>query len=167
MKQLIVANSVKYVIVDDKDFEKLLKYKWFTNNGDTHIYRTLFGGNYRKKTRSIANDIFNTIGVKYDHKDRNPYNCIKENLRLSTSSLNGANREGWGKVGYKGVTKSHRKYMARITINYKVRHLGGFKTPEEAARIYDSKAKELFGEHAVLNFNESKDSDTVNQLVIG
>lgn len=41
-----------------------------------------------------------------------------------------------------------------IHFNYKKINLGTYKSIEEAARVYDIKAKELFGEFAWLNFPE-------------
>jgi AP2 domain len=68
----------------------------------------------------------------------------------------------WGRVaksgsrtGFKGVgwsgAETHR-WQARIMREGKRVFLGNFGTPEEAARAYDRAARELFGEHAWLNF---------------
>jgi hypothetical protein len=61
------------------------------------------------------------------------------------------------RTGFKGVNwsgaKTH-KWQARIMRNGKRVFLGNFDTPEEAARAYDTAARELFGEHARLNFPE-------------
>jgi len=59
------------------------------------------------------------------------------------------------KTGYKGVSFSGGKknpYLAHIGQNGKILYLGIFLTAEEAARAYDEKAKELFGEYACPNF---------------
>lgn len=39
-------------------------------------------------------------------------------------------------------------------LNGKTIYLGSYNTSEEAARVYDTKAKELFGDFALLNFPE-------------
>lgn len=62
------------------------------------------------------------------------------------------------KSKYKGVCWHPRcqRWQAKIGLNRKQHSLGYFRTEEEAARAYDGMAKQLFGEHARLNFEESK-----------
>ena len=60
-----------------------------------------------------------------------------------------------GASGYRGVKKASsttRPWSASISINGKQAYLGSFPTAEEAARAYDRKAKEEWGEFAYLNF---------------
>lgn len=92
-----------------------------------------------------------------DHRDGNRLNNTRANLRIATPLENSRNRPVFrnNKAGFKGVfptrgTKAN--WSAVIYVNKKQIYLGSFKTKEDAARAYDSKAVEAFGEFARLNF---------------
>lgn len=88
-----------------------------------------------------------------DHRDRDSLNNQKGNLRVATNQQNSANKSPTpGK--FKGVQERNGRYRTTIMFNYKSMSLGTYATAEEAARAYDTKAKELFGEFACLNFPE-------------
>lgn len=53
--------------------------------------------------------------------------------------------------GFKGVQKHGPSWLARISHNGKRRNLGCYPTPSEAAKAYNRKAIELFGEFANIN----------------
>jgi hypothetical protein len=40
-------------------------------------------------------------------------------------------------IGYKGVSKTKKKFKATITVDRKINYLGSFDTPKEAALAYD------------------------------
>lgn len=54
---------------------------------------------------------------------------------------------------YKGAYPENGRWKSVITHNGKTKHLGMYKTEEEAARRYDEEAIKLFGEFAHLNFS--------------
>lgn len=94
-------------------------------------------------------------GEEIDHKNRNPLDNRRENLRYCTHSQNLANKSMQvnSKTGYRGVDfhKARGKFRARIVVKDRSIHLGRFNTPEEAALAYNIAAKEIYGEFAFLN----------------
>lgn len=94
-------------------------------------------------------------GQRVDHRDGNGLNNRRQNLRFATNSQNIANmRTRGGSSQYKGVYYDKRagRWKAQIGFNGKRIPIGRYAFEEDAARAYDAKAAELFGEFARLNF---------------
>lgn len=93
---------------------------------------------------------------RIDHIDGDKSNNRVNNLRLATQQQNMMNQrpKATNLNGYKGITyqKSHQSWLAQLTVAGKNLNLGRYKDPADAARAYDAKAKELFGEFAYQNF---------------
>ncbi len=97
-------------------------------------------------------------GYTVDHINGDGLDCRRSNMRWATKSQQQAN-QGLSRAntsGYRGVSWVPRKskWLSRIKTNRVQVHLGYFMTPGDAARAYDRKALELFGEFARLNFPE-------------
>lgn len=92
------------------------------------------------------------IALPPNHPDRKPG---KRAHRRKTEFLRdtGANRTGF--LGVKWIER-HQRFYAFIrdhrTGQGRKVYCGSGKTAEEAARAYDRKARELYGDKAVLNF---------------
>lgn len=90
-----------------------------------------------------------------DHKDGNPSNNTKTNLRgcLSNKSNLYNCKPQKGSSKYKGVRwhKQINKWTAQIMYSRKSIYLGSFEDETEAAKAYDKAAKTYFGEFAYLN----------------
>ncbi|CAN7358234.1 AP2/ERF family transcription factor [Paenibacillus sp. LjRoot56] len=143
-------------LVDDEDYEWLSKYRW---------NKSQYGYGYRLGDRSkgeqwkilIHREIMNAKkGHVIDHKNGNPLDNRRSNLRFCTQGENLRNSCGrGGSSGYKGVflNKSSRNssWRALIRMDGKSIHLGCFKTKEEAARAYNEAAIKYHGEFARLN----------------
>lgn len=96
-------------------------------------------------------------GLSVDHKDRNPLNNRRENIRLATRWQNHGNKtkpRGKHTSKYKGVSfdKSTGKWYTLVCCQSKQYNLGRYDDERDAARAYDAKARELFGEFALTNF---------------
>jgi hypothetical protein len=91
-----------------------------------------------------------------DHKNRNPLDNRRQNLRIATRSENCANSRGRGRSQFRGVAwhKRANKWVASLRLNKKQIHLGYFSSETAAARAYDVRAKVVHGEFANLNFPE-------------
>lgn len=98
-------------------------------------------------------------GMLVDHINKNTLDNRLENLRLVTPAENTWNRKMQAGAapntsGFVGVTPvKNGKFVAGISHKNKRLNLGKFATAEEAARAYDTKAVELRGSMAILNFS--------------
>jgi hypothetical protein len=142
----IYIDASRYTLVDDEDYDELNKYKW-SQAVDGYIVRTEYGQTVRMHNEVLK--LRNGSGL--DHIDRNRANNQKSNLRIVDHSTNCQNKVTKNNFGFKGVSFKYKKFRAVISRHGKQYHLGYFETPEEAARVYDRKALELYGPAALTN----------------
>lgn len=145
----------QYAIVDPEDYEGLAKYKWFAKRCDGRFYAVRSKRNRNVKMHQVI--LGTKEGKVIDHINGNGLDNRKANVRFATSEQNSWNQRkqrSQSSSKYKGVhwEKKRKEWRARIKYKGRSIHIGRFETEEEAARAYDAKAKELFGEFAWLNF---------------
>jgi len=134
-------------LIDTNDIPKVSGVLWSQNNGYV----------YNDKRGKLHKVIMPSSGQKedIDHVNGDRMDNRKENLRPCTRAQNNMNKHGNKRntSGYKGVSwcKRDRKWVANIFYNRKHIFLGRFKNIHDAARAYNAKATELFGEFAHLN----------------
>lgn len=143
-------------MVDDQDYEYLTQWKWCFNGrcacrgiGGRQNYRTILM--HRVVAKRAGLPLLNEI----DHRDGDPLNNHRANLRPATRQQNQRNRgkQANNKSGYKGVAWHQRaqKWEAYIHHNRRKEHLGLFTRRKDAARAYNHRAITLHGEYASLN----------------
>lgn len=151
-------------VVDDDDYERVSAYKWQAhknnrNPGSFYAQAGIRGADGKFHTVMMHRFVMNAEkGVHVDHINRDGLCNTKSNLRLCNQSQNFANRtkQSNNTTGFKGVVFLKGRYFSRIKYLGKQIRLGSFVNPEAAALAYDTKARELFGEFACLNFPEVK-----------
>tara|TARA_R110002096_G_scaffold299914_1_gene494671 strand:- start:184 stop:747 length:564 start_codon:yes stop_codon:yes gene_type:complete len=186
MKKIKLTQD-QWALVDDEDYDRLNEHKWCATankqRGKFYFYVVRASprdSNGKRKPIRMHREITNAPkGKMVDHINGNPLDNRKENLRVCTNQENLRNRgkSKNNKSGYKGVSyrkkakdmiNEHSKpWWAFIAGNGKGGYLGVYKTKEEAARVYDKKAIELFGEFAVLNFPEEWEHVLCSKKVAG
>jgi hypothetical protein len=170
MKTIPLANCDLVAVVDDEDFEWLGRHKWHRAKkwkGDyyarTSMYAGKLNGQHQTDFRYMHRMILGAKkGQLTDHKDGNGLNNRRKNIRLCTPSQNSRNSKPHSDAktthGFKGIYLSKKfkppRYVAQIKVKRgsTKKRSRGFHTPEEAARAYDTLARQHFGEFAWLNF---------------
>ena len=146
------------MIVSLEDLD-LIRYNWSNDRGYLMRRVQVRGKSIKIYLHRVVLErklgIVLTSKNKVDHKNRYKADCRRSNLRLATKSQNGGNASirRNKSVPYKGVWyyKPSGKFAARIVKDRRPIFMGYYKTAEEAARVYDKKAIELFGEFAATN----------------
>lgn len=153
---IFTIHSKKYgphkVEIDDEDAEKVFRHTWSVHykKGRLTDVRT----NLKTRKQLTLHRLIS--GRKMiDHKDGNPLNNKKENLRCCSNAENIRNRglQSNNSSGFKGAYfhTNKNKYQAQIKVNGCMIYLGLHENVKDAARAYNKAAKQFYGEFARLN----------------
>lgn len=154
MKQIPLTNSDLVALVDDADYEWLSQFTWRPRNG--YAARS-----YRQDGKIVTVSMHRVIcgfpdGLEVDHVNFNKLDNRRANLRICTRQQNARHlyRQRNNTSGYMGVRwlKLRKRWCATIRHDGKSYHCFQGSDIIEAARAYDAKARELFGEFANTNF---------------
>lgn len=151
----------KFIKYDDCHYEFLRSQSLFYSSGKiNHIKVSILSKNNRRTSTPVAKIL---LGIEEDvvihYKDKNPLNIRLDNLLVnSVRSKHFKQKKAKlfnGSIPsskFKGVSwnKFAGKWSASIKFEYKKQHLGYFDNEVDAAKAYNEKASELFGD----NFTE-------------
>jgi len=144
--------------VDPEDYIWLSQFRWHCKTNINAIYavRTITVAGKSKRIFMHRLIMDTPAHLVCDHINHDGQDNRKQNLRNCTITQNNANsRSARGASSkYKGVSwnKKRQKWAAYIKKDKKQTRIGFFEDEVEAAKAYDLKAKELFGQYAQLNF---------------
>lgn len=145
--------------IDDEDSD-LSKFTWTAVIPGKHVYAMRITTNTYLHREILRRKVGRNLikGERTDHINGNSLDNTRSNLRISNASTNTANSNKYMKdissSMYKGVAwdRDVNKWRASITKDRHLRYIGIYYNEIEAAKAYDRKAIELFGEYARLNF---------------
>ena len=161
----IELSQGKVAIVPDDLYEHLSRFKWHAHKiRNTYYARRNIRLNGKDTIELMHRVIMQMRGhnidrMQVDHRTGDGLNNLDENLRVCTSAENNRNKRkrADNTSEFKGVSwnKKCKKWGAYIKVNGKQIHLGLFHLASTAAKVYDTAAREHFGEFAVLNFPQA------------
>ena len=153
------------MLVSEYDLEQVLTYKWYlTRAGYPGTYGTVDGKIKFSRPLQLHQFLFPHAphGHVIDHINRNKLDNRRDNLRVCTALQNSYNKSKPknSTKRFKGVTqvggKKNPSFIASITKDGIKHEMKDIETEEQAARMYDIMAEELFGEYAAKNFSDAK-----------
>ncbi len=168
--QIKLTNSDRVALVDEASWELVKDYTWWEHKvSDQLSYaygmklpRRRSGEQVVKLHRLVLG--YTQQDPHVDHIDGNGLNNCIANLRpitraqnLQKANINPDRNPRKTHSKFRGVSYLgwHGRYLAYVNCNGKREYLGYFDTAIEAARARDKRAKELHGEFARLNFEDS------------
>jgi len=140
-------NNNSFCKVSNEDFETLSRHVWSKGKNGYASNHAL--GLMHRYLLKPGDNMF------VDHINRDTLDNRRSNLRECSVAENSYNSRAQINSSsiYKGVTRRPNDiFISRIKFKDKEIHIGSFKNEIEAAKAYDEKASELFGEFAYLNF---------------
>lgn len=156
MTKLVPLSRGLFALVDDEDFNLVKRFVW-QYDGRYAITGYMDGGRHRvlRMHRLILSPRADEV---VDHINNDGIDNRRSNLRLATPALNAQNHRQASirsKTGVLGVWLSQRpgrapRYVAQIKIDGRTKHLGSFKTIQEAHAVFKA-AKRRF--HLFSPFN--------------
>jgi hypothetical protein len=146
-----LGNKIVLISKNKIDLVKSIRWSLHTNG-----FGNIYVANKRKNPRITTLMHVLISGYKYiDHINGNGLDNRNDNLRPASKQQNAWNARPMRKKDsgkYKGVYCKNLKRGKSWEVKVGSKYVGRFKNEEEAARAYDAKAIELFGEFARLNF---------------
>lgn len=156
MKYITLKNK-RRVAVDNDDFEKVAKYKWYCSSynkgGCKYAVANIKVGGKTKTTYMHRLIMDAPKGMQVDHINHNGLDNRRSNLRLCTREQNQWNSRGMSNrkySKYKGVSYDGKYWVSAIVVSGINYHLGRSRTEKEARARYVAKSRELRGEFAEL-----------------
>lgn len=131
-------------LIDLEDIDKCKDHKWRINDNGYVLTDIKGTGEQIRLHRFLMNPQKNMV---VDHINHNRLDNRKSNLRICTQQQNCMNKKCTGVF----FDNSKNRWCARIMINGKSKHLGYFKTKEEAIEVRKQAEIDYFGEYAPNN----------------
>lgn len=146
---------------DKEDYEKIKNYYWNFDDKGAVCTKT-----YPQNSTLYIHRVIMEVedhNTQVDHIKHNRFDNRKSQLRIADNKHNNRNK-GLVKRNTTGITgvyynKKSGSWYAQIKVNYKIIHLGSFKTKEEATEARKQAENKYFGEWSYDNSQKIADEN--------
>jgi hypothetical protein len=162
MNEIIILPTIKipltqgkFAIINECDAEMVLAFSWraVCMKGSYWYGATSIRTNGpRRQAVLFLHRLIIPNQPFVDHRNHDGLDNRRVNLRPATQRQNQANQAKRKGSQFKGIYKRRTRWIPNIRWNGKKLKMGSFKSPENAARIYDQAARLQWGEYALTNF---------------
>jgi len=121
---------IAHALVDDADYPEVNRWRWHVGNGG-YAVRTVAGRKVPLHRQIMGLESGDARMV--DHRDHDPLNCQRANLRVCTNAENQQNRKPGRSSRFRGVRFKGRRWQAYGRIGARQISIGYFATEDEAA----------------------------------
>ncbi len=170
--QVKIKNADDFVILDDMGYHYIMKDEYMLSldlavnlrvhsSGCIFFQKTikLSPSNYKTTTIYLHKILAETFKLNEKTKinnlvgfvNGNKLDCRLNNLIFRSRAVASRTRKTSSSSGFTGVYKEHNKFRSVISISGKSKHLGMFKTAEEAAKAFNEMSKKLYGDEGKQN----------------
>lgn len=158
MAKIIHLTQDKITIVDDMDYERINRFKWFAIKLKRNTRLVWYACRTRNGRHLMMHRfILSPLPCFFiDHENGNGLDNRRSNLRVCTNMQNQHNGQIQTRrksSQFKGVdfNSAMQKWRAHIRVNRQKKYLGAFDNEQDAAVAYNQAAKRYFGRFAKLN----------------
>ncbi|MFK7809752.1 MAG: hypothetical protein AB8F74_18240 [Saprospiraceae bacterium] len=144
LKKIDLINNLRLHSSGCAVFQKTHSQKKGGYKTETIYLHKLVAEKFHKKNRKGKNKL---VGAKNGNK----LDCRVDNINYRSRATASRQRSTSSKTGYTGVYEENGRYRAVISIKRKSVHIGMFKTAAAAAKAYNEKSMELYGDEGKLN----------------
>ena len=150
MKRIALTQN-KFALVDDEDYNELIKHRWYANNNGGHSYAVKSSSGGIQMHRVIMGAPPNKV---VDHINGNGLDNRRKNLRICTNAENRRNQKlsKTNKSGFKGIYwhKRVNKWVVQISFNNKNIWGGCYSDKNEAVGARNELVVKYHGSFARL-----------------
>ena len=160
IRQVRIEGNIAYVpltreyeaIIDAADLSLVNSYNWYAKVCKNTVYAVRTDRSESKQRDVYMHRVImgEPGGFDVDHLDRNGLNNSRKNLRQATKAQNQHNAgvRSDNTSGFKGVGfyKHTAKWVARIRICGKQKHIGYYDSPEQAHAAYCKASAKYHGD---------------------